>query len=134
VAHDFNNLMQVIAGYSELLLSRIRDDDPSYRYLEQIKQAGDRAISVTGQLLAFSRNLMLQPRLLNLNDRIVDMEEMLKRVIGEHIVLTRRLDSDVGQVKADPTQIDQVLMNLVLNARDAMPQGGRSCSKRPMWS
>jgi PAS domain S-box-containing protein len=125
IAHDFNNLLTVITGYSELSLARLPADDRLRRNLEEIKKAGDRAASLTRQLLAFSRKQMLQPKVLNLNLVVSDLEKMLRRLIGENIELRTVLDSDLGSVKADPGQIEQVVMNLVVNARDAMPHGGK---------
>ena len=123
IAHDFNNLLGVILGYGGLLLRKI-ESGPDRSKLEQIVKAGERAAGLTRQLLAFSRKQVLQPRVLDLNDLVADIEKMLRRLIGEDIELTTRLDG-VGNVKADPGQIEQVLMNLVVNARDAMPQGGQ---------
>jgi two-component system, cell cycle sensor histidine kinase and response regulator CckA len=123
IAHDFNNLLGVILGYSALLLGKV-EDVANRAKLEQIVKAGDRAAGLTRQLLAFSRKQVLQPRILDLNDLVADMEKMLRRLIGEDIQLITLLDG-VGNVKADPGQIEQVLMNLVVNARDAMPRGGR---------
>jgi len=125
IAHDFNNLLTVINGYSEILLHRHPDfSDPVRQGLEQIKQAGQRAATLTAQLLAFSRKQVLQPQILDLNHLVANMEKMLGRLIGEDINLKTVLASDLGQVKADPSQIEQVLVNLAVNARDAMPGGG----------
>ena len=124
VAHDFNNLLTAINGYSGLALQRIDDNHPLRGYLEEIKKAGDRAANLTRQLLAFGRKQILQPLPINLNDVVTDMNKMLRRLIGEDIVLTAKLDSALKRIKADPGQIEQVLVNLVVNARDAMPQGG----------
>jgi len=124
VAHDFNNLLTAINGYSGLALQRIDEHHPLRSYLEEIKKAGDRAANLTRQLLAFGRKQILQPLPINLNDIVTDMNKMLHRLIGEDIVLTARLDPALNRVKADPGQIEQVLVNLVVNARDAMPQGG----------
>lgn len=124
VAHDFNNLLTAINGYSGLALQRIDENHPLRGYLEEIKKAGDRAANLTRQLLAFGRKQILQPLPINLNDVVADMNKMLRRLIGEDIVLTATLDSELKRIKADPGQIEQVLMNLVVNARDAMPQGG----------
>ena len=126
IAHDFNNLLTAVTGYSELLLSRVGESDPALRRdLEEIKKAGDRAASLTQQLLAFSRRQVLQPRVLDLNAAIADTEKMLRPLVGEDIELVTVLDPGLWRVKADPGQIDQVLTNLVVNARDAMPGGGR---------
>ena len=125
VAHDFNNLLTIINGYSEMVMERLDFNDPVRGYLEQIKKAGDRAASLTRQLLAFSRQQVLAPRVLDLNALVADVEKMLRRMIGEDISLTISLGSPLGQVKADPGQIEQILMNLAVNARDAMPEGGK---------
>jgi PAS domain S-box-containing protein len=124
IAHDFNNLLTAINGYSSLALQRIEGNTSVKNYLEEIKKAGDRAANLTRQLLAFGRKQILQPLPLNLNDIITDMNKMLRRLIGEDIQLSAKLTSDLKRVKADPGQIEQVLVNLVVNARDAMPQGG----------
>jgi PAS domain S-box-containing protein len=124
VAHDFNNLLTAINGYSGLALQKIDDDHPLKGYLEEIKKAGDRAANLTRQLLAFGRKQILQPLALNLNDVVTDMSKMLRRLIGEDIEFHAKLDPALRKTKADPGQIEQVLVNLVVNARDAMPQGG----------
>jgi CheY-like chemotaxis protein len=124
VAHDFNNLLTVIGGQVEVVLLRGLDADVKLR-LEEVKRAGNRAAKLTSQLLAFSRRQVLQSRVLELNRVISDMSRMLTRLIGEHIELTFIPGDDLGRVKADPHQIEQVLMNLAVNARDAMPRGGR---------
>src|SRR5213593_2881682 len=125
VAHDFNNLVTIITGYSDMVLSRIGPEDAMRRDIEQIKKAGDRAHSLTRQLLAFSRRQMLQPKVLDLNAVVTNLEPMLQRLIGENIELVIELKPGLGQVKADPGQIEQVIMNLAINASDAMPQGGK---------
>jgi two-component system cell cycle sensor histidine kinase/response regulator CckA len=125
VAHDFNNLLSVINGYSELLLQDVAQDDPRRNDLEQIKQAGQRAASLTSQLLAFSRKQILRPITLNLDDVIVEMSKMLRRLIGEDIELVCITRPALGLIHADEGQIQQIIMNLVVNARDAMPQGGK---------
>ena len=124
VAHDFNNLLTIIAGYSQLILNTLPASDPNRSSAEQIMKASDRAATLTGQLLAFSRRQVLQPRVLDLNRLTTSLTTMLRRLIGEDIDLRLDLRRDLGQVSADPGQIEQVLMNLVVNARDAMPQGG----------
>ena len=125
VAHDFNNLLTVINGYSEFLLKRLKATDPLRSYANQIREAGERAASLTKQLLAFSRRQAIEPRVLDLNMTIRESAPMLRRLIGEDVVLKTQLEECLGQVLADPDQIHQVLMNLVVNARDAMPDGGR---------
>ncbi len=125
VAHDFNNLLTVINGYSDLVLKRLKAPDLLRSYVEEIKKAGERAASVTKQLLAFSRKQMLEPRMLDLNTTIHDVVPMLQSVIGDGIALQLHLDNSLGQVMADPNQVHQVLMNLLVNARDAMPKGGK---------
>jgi len=126
VAHDFNNLLTIIIGYSDFLLKRPSTAGDGMRSrLEEIKKAGDRAASLTRQLLAFSRRQMLQPQILDLSSLLTNVDEMLRRMIGEDIELATHLPSGLGRVKADPGQIEQVIMNLAVNARDAMPQGGQ---------
>ncbi|WP_447972004.1 ATP-binding protein [Nitrospira sp. Kam-Ns4a] len=125
VAHDFNNLLSVILGVTELMLRRLSPDDPLAARLARIRQAGERASSLTQQLLAFSRQQVLAPTILDVNAVIANLGEMLQRLIGEHITLGTSLGPGLWPVKADPGQIEQVIMNLTINARDAMPQGGR---------
>jgi signal transduction histidine kinase/FixJ family two-component response regulator len=125
VAHDFNNLLTVIGGYSSILLGRISEDSPHRVAVEEIKKASERASALTRQLLAFSRKQILQPKLLDLNGVIADLEKMVRRLISEDIVLFILTDPLLGKVKADPGQVEQVLLNLIVNARDAMPQGGK---------
>ncbi len=125
VAHDFNNLLTVIGGRAHLLLSRLRRDDPTRRDIELIKKTSARAAELTQQLLAFSRRQVLQPKVLNLNDVVTGLENILQRLIGEHIELVTALAPGALTIKADPGQLEQVVMNLALNARDAMPTGGR---------
>ena len=124
VAHDFNNLLTAINGYSALALRRVGDDHQITPYLEEIKKAGDRAANLTRQLLAFGRKQLLQPLALNLNDIVGDMIKLLKRLIGEDTQLVTKPGANLKQIKADPGQLEQVLVNLVVNARDAMPRGG----------
>ena len=124
IAHDFNNLLSVINGHCELLEEQLAPNERPRQNCEQIKKAGERAAGLTRQLLAFSRQQVLEPRILNLNTLVVDLEKMLKRVIGEDVEFRISLDSRLAPVKADRGQIEQVLMNLVVNARDAMPNGG----------
>jgi signal transduction histidine kinase/ActR/RegA family two-component response regulator len=125
IAHDFNNLLTAINGYSELALRKIGTDDPYRKNFEEIKKAGSRGASLTRQLLAYSRKQILQAKLLDLNSVVADMDKMLRRLIGEDIDLVTLLKPDVGEIKADPGQIEQMVMNLVVNARDAMPKGGK---------
>ena len=125
VAHDFNNLLTVINGYSELLLISLKKGDPIYKQLNEIRQAGFRAANLTRQLLAFSRKQVLQPVVLDIKHTIKDMDKMLHRLISENIELRTVLDPNLYYIKADPGQIEQVILNLVINARDAMPFGGK---------
>ena len=125
VAHDFNNLLTVINGYSEIILTQSLDKESARKHIEQIKKAGERAASLTTQLLIFSRRQIIQPKIINLNSVVSDVEKILRRLIGEDIELVTMLDKESGNIKADPSQIDQVIMNLAVNARDAMPKGGK---------
>jgi two-component system cell cycle sensor histidine kinase/response regulator CckA len=125
VAHDFNNLLTAITGYSELMLRRLPAGDPLRRHAEEIRKSGNRAAALTSQLLAFSRKQVMQPKMLDLNSVISEMEKMLRRLIGEDIELATMLASGLWKVKADPGQLEQVIMNLVVNARDAMREVGR---------
>ena len=124
IAHDFNNILSIIMGHAELLLAT-GVDERSRIGLEQVRRAAERAASLTQQLLAFSRKQVLQPKVLDLNDTVADVQKMLSRVIGEDIELIAKLHPSLMAVKADPGQVEQVLMNLAVNARDAMPQGGK---------
>jgi len=124
VAHDFNNLLTVITSYGQFLLNALPEQDPRRSDAHQITQAAARAASLTRQLLAFSRRQVLQPQVLDLNEVIGDMERLLRRVISEDIALVTQFESGIGAVRADRGQIEQVVMNLVVNARDAMPNGG----------
>ena len=124
VSHDLNNLLGVILGYCELLEERLSPIDSNRRMVEQIHNAGNSAAALTRQLLAFSRRQVLRPLVLDLNGLVAGVETMLQRLIGENIEVTTSLLPDLGRVKADPTQIEQILMNLAVNARDAMPVGG----------
>lgn len=124
IAHDFNNQLTVINGYSRLLVRSMQGEDTRLTYLNRILAAGDRAEQLTHQLLAYSRRQVLQPQIINLNQIVIDTEQMLSRLIGEHIEIKIDLAPTLAQINADPTQFGQVLMNLVLNARDAMPNGG----------
>jgi signal transduction histidine kinase/ActR/RegA family two-component response regulator len=125
VAHDFNNLLSVILSYTQFALEGLREEDPLHRDVLEIKKAGERAASLTRQLLAFSRKQVLEPQVLDLNQTVAGMEHMLRRLVGEDVEFTQVLAPDLGRVKADPGQVEQVIMNLVVNARDAMPTGGK---------
>lgn len=125
IAHDFNNILTVIIGHSELLLNVLPSTSPLYTSTDEIKKAGDRAISLVRQLLAFSRKQILEPKVININMVIANLEKMLKRLIGEDILLETILSQSINAIKADPGQIEQVLINLAVNARDAMPSGGK---------
>jgi two-component system, cell cycle sensor histidine kinase and response regulator CckA len=127
IAHDFNNLVTIIRGHTDLLLGEMAPDDPLRADLEDIRVAGERAAALTGQLLAFSRRNVLQPRVLDLNSVVGGMEGLLRRTLGEDVQLVIELAPRLGSVRADPAQMEQVLLNLVVNARDAMPRGGRLC-------
>jgi two-component system, cell cycle sensor histidine kinase and response regulator CckA len=125
IAHDFNNLLMVIQGYADLLAERLPAGDPARRSAEQIQMASQRAASLTQQLLAFSRKQILAPKVLSVHTVVSDMEKILRRLIGEDIHLETSSEKDLGLVKADRSQIEQVILNLAVNARDAMPGGGR---------
>ena len=124
VAHDFNNMLNVILGYGDLMLIKLKEPDPLREDVKEMVNAGKRAAALTRQLLAFSRKQTLQPRILNLNDIISNLKKMLGRLIGEDIRLTTALGDDLCRVEVDPGQIEQVIMNIAVNARDAMPKGG----------
>ncbi len=125
VAHDFNNILTAILGYSDLTLRTLKNNGAARHKIEEIQRAAQRAASLTQQLLAFSRKQVLQPKVLDLNSIVTDMDRMLRRLIGEDIDLVTILEPRLGMVKADPGQLEQVLMNLVVNSRDAMPNGGK---------
>jgi two-component system cell cycle sensor histidine kinase/response regulator CckA len=125
IAHDFNNLLGVIIGYSDVLLDGGTYDLTTRKQIGEIKRAGERAATLTRQLLAFSRQQVLSPKILNLNSIVTEMEKMLRRIIDEHIDLQILLKPDLGSAKADPGQMDQIILNLAVNARDAMPDGGK---------
>lgn len=125
ITHDFNNLLTVIMGYCQLLLGTLTPDDPTRKEVEEIRKAGDRAVSLTRQLLAFSRRQVFQPLVLDLNKHIEGVESLVRRLIGEDITLVISKAPDLGKVLVDPGQIPQIIMNLAVNARDAMPEGGQ---------
>jgi len=125
VAHDFNNILTAIGGYTDLLLADLAPDDQRRRDVEEIYRAAERAAALTQQLLAFSRRQVLQPKVINLNALVPEVEKMLRRLIGEDILFATVLPPRLGNVRADPGQLEQVIVNLAVNARDAMPDGGR---------
>jgi signal transduction histidine kinase len=124
VAHDFNNLLTVILGYNDMLRDRVRRDPAALEYADEVLHAAERASSLTNQLLAFSRRQVAVPRVVDLNDIVQGIDKMLRRIIGEDIQLETHLSPDIPPVKVDPSQVDQVIMNLAVNSRDAMPDGG----------
>ena len=124
IAHDFNNLLTAILGFTELAEDALRPDDEVQDYLHHIQEAAERAANLTGQLLAFARKQIIEPKIVSLNSLVMDIDRMLQRLIGAHIDLALLLHPDAGQIKIDPGQFGQTLMNLVVNARDAMPDGG----------
>ncbi len=125
VAHDFNNLLTVILGYSDVVNNQLPAEHPLRQEIEQIRKAGERAAALTQQLLAFSRTQVLLPQLIDVREVVTDIHKMLRRVIGEDVDLLMVCDRETGRIKADPGQLEQVLMNLAVNARDAMPGGGK---------
>jgi CheY-like chemotaxis protein/two-component sensor histidine kinase len=125
VAHDFNNILTTILGYSQMLAMQIQQDDPLWKMVDSIHHAGIKASALTQQLLAFSRKQVMEMKVTNLNLIVEDMNKMLSRLIGENIIMKTYLTKPVGNIMADSSQIGQILMNLVVNARDAMPNGGR---------
>ena len=125
IAHDFNNLLTVIKGYADLSLLHLKEGDPLWGHIKEIDRASERAKDLTRQLLAFSRRQILQVKVLNLNSLVLDLEKMLHRILGEDIQLLTVLSEDLGKVRIDPGEIEQVIMNLAVNARDAMSSGGR---------
>lgn len=125
ISHDFNNLLTVILGYSDITLRQLTPDHPLRRNLDEIVRASERAAALTRQLLAFSRKQVMQPKVFGINNVVIELEKMLRRMIGEDIELRVSLNPDIGNIKADPVQLEQVIMNLVVNARDAMPKGGK---------
>jgi len=134
VAHDFNNLLQAILGFTDIMLENAKADDPKYDNLMQIKRAGSRAADLTRQLLAFSRKQMTEPRVININASVAGAFKMLQRLLGEDIILQSIPDQLLLPIKADPGQIDQVILNLAVNARDSMPGGGRLTIRTSMVS
>src|SRR5207245_1297230 len=124
VAHDFNNLLTAIIGYAELVIKRAHNDPSIRQNGALIRKAGEQAAGLTRQLLAFSRKQLLQPKVIDLNTLVVDVQALLHRVIGEHFEVRNEPDATDGRIRADPTQLEQVLLNLGVNARDAMPNGG----------
>ncbi|HEY2019422.1 MAG TPA: CHASE3 domain-containing protein, partial [Bryobacteraceae bacterium] len=125
VAHDFNNLLTVITGYTEMLIQEAKDAPNLLDYAQEVQYAATRAGGLTAQLLAFSRRQISRPRIIDLNEVVTHSMKLLRRIIGEHFEIATHLDPDLSRVKADPVHIDQVIMNLVVNARDAMGQGGK---------
>lgn len=125
VAHDFNNILTVVSGYTRMILEELSPQDPLREYADEIAKAADRAGAVANQLLAFSRRQLLQPRIIDVNAAITQTEKMLRRLLGEDIQLTLELQENIPHIKADPNQIEQALVNLAVNSRDAMPEGGR---------
>src|SRR5690606_32714892 len=124
VAHDFNNLLTAITGHCDLLMLRHDKGDPDYADLDQISQNAKRAASPGGQLLAFCRKQTLKPRVIDLRDTLSDLTHLLNRLVGEKVRLSLTHDPDLRLIRADKRQLEQVIMNLVVNARDAMPEGG----------
>ncbi|HEV8074858.1 MAG TPA: PAS domain S-box protein [Candidatus Acidoferrum sp.] len=125
IAHDFNNLLTIISGYTEMALSRPQLPSEAHADIERIENASARAAALVRQLLAFSRKQVLQPKILDLNKIVLNLDSLLRRLMDERIEMVTRVKDDLGKVKADPAQVEQVIMNLVVNARDAMPEGGR---------
>ena len=133
VAHDLNNMMMIIMGFSDFLLSALERDDPRWADADEIRKAAERAMQLTRQLLGFGRHRVVAREMLSLNEVVDRMERMLRPLLGEDITLVTSLSPGLGGVEADYGQMEQVVMNLTLNARDAMTQGGGSPSKRWTW-
>ena len=125
IAHDFNNFLTVIIGHSQLLIDRLASNDPMRTDIQEVEKCAQHAADLTRQLLAFSRKQILQPKVLDLNAIVANLEKMLRRLIGEDVELTVRLNPSLGRVKTDPGQVEQIIVNLAANARDAMPGGGK---------
>jgi two-component system, cell cycle sensor histidine kinase and response regulator CckA len=125
IAHDFNNLLTAITGYAELAIDTLEPHTPARADIEELRKAAERATTLTRQLLAFARKQVIDPQVVNLNSLVLEMDKLIRRVIGEDIELLTHLAADLGQVKADPGQIEQVIINVAVNARDAMPKGGK---------
>jgi len=132
IAHDFNNLLTIIIGYCQMLLQKKNKNTIEYNEINEIKSAGDRAAALTRQLLTFSRKQPVYKRTFNINETVINMTAMLRRIIGENIELVTKLDNKLGNIKADPGQMEQVIMNLAVNSRDAMPDGGKLFIKTQM--
>lgn len=125
IAHDFNNMLNVTLGYSQLIMETVENNSLQYHHTQQIQKAGQSAADLVQQLLAFTRQRIIEPRLINVNDIVISIEKMMQRIIGEDIEITLSLASDISPVTVDPVQIEQVIMNICINARDAMPMGGK---------
>ena len=125
IAHDFNNILMIVRGYAEILLERLHPEDPLHGQAAQIMKAGNRAAELTQRLLGFSRKQVFEPKILNVNDVVSEISKMLPTLLGAHVDFSLELSADAGNVNADPIQMEQVLINLAVNSRDAMPQGGK---------
>jgi C4-dicarboxylate-specific signal transduction histidine kinase len=125
IAHDFNNILMIVRGYAEILLERLHPEDPLHGQAAQIMKAGNRAAQLTQRLLGFSRKQVFEPKILNVNDVVSEISKMLPTLLGAHVDFSLELSADAGNVNADPIQMEQVLINLAVNSRDAMPQGGK---------
>jgi signal transduction histidine kinase len=130
IAHDFNNILTVIKGYSQLSLAELKEEDPLRGNINEIQKAAERAATLTRQILAFSRRQVMEMKVLDLNTVLGNLDKMLRRIIGEDIELVTHLADDLGRVKTDPGQIEQVVLNLAVNARDAISSGGKLVT---MW-